>query len=120
MDIKQSSNLERNFDCTLHTDIDTTRYGITIKKKDRSQSKINSFNKINHRKPCSSNYRKYKFANNISENVLNKQQYLTRLEIKLSTTRADCIIVLHVIKIVFMVVDVRRFCKKVNIIGGLI
>lgn len=31
---------------------------------------------------------------------LNKQQYLTRLEIKLSTTRADCIIVL--IKIVFM------------------
>lgn len=49
---------------------------------------------------------------------LNKQQYLTRLKIKLSTTRADCIIVL--IKIVFMVVDVRRFCKKVNIIRGLI
>lgn len=118
MDIKQSSNLERNFDCTLHTDIDTTRYGITIKKKDRSQSKINSFKKIYHRKPCSCNYRKYKFANNISKNVLNRQQYLTRLEIKLSTTRADCIIVL--IKIVFMVVDVRRFCKKVNIIRGLI
>lgn len=51
---------------------------------------------------------------------LNKQQYLTRLEIKLSTTRADFIIVLHVIKIVFMVVDVRRFCKRVNIIRGLI
>lgn len=32
MDIKQSSNLERNFDCALHTDIDTTRYGITIIK----------------------------------------------------------------------------------------
>lgn len=119
MDIKQSSNLERNFDCTLHTDIDTTRYGITI-KKNRSQSKINSFKKIYHRKPCSCNYRKYKFANNISKNVLNKQQYLNRLEIKLSTTRADCIIVLHVIKIVFMVVDVRRFCKKVNIMRGLI
>lgn len=118
MDIKQSSNLERNFDCTLHTDIDTSRYGIT--KKNRSQSKINSFKKIYHIKPCSCNYRKYKFANNIYKNVLNKQQYLNRLEIKLSTTRADCIIVLHVIKIVFMVVDVRRFCKKVNIMRGLI